>query len=74
MQLVALHPVKRAFQIAEPYAQAYFDSMPIHEKLRATEFPTLRAYLQVTLCNIHDELLKRLDAGAVIEALKAEAC
>lgn len=73
MQLVGLHRPKRAFQIAEPYAQAYFDLMPIHKKLRATEFPTLQAYLQVTLCNIHDELTKRLDAAAVVDALRAGA-
>ena len=39
--------------------------MPIHEKLRGREFPTMRNYLRVTLCNIHDELTKRMDAQAL---------
>jgi hypothetical protein len=65
--------VKRAFEIAEPFARAYFNLMPIHRKLRASEFPTLHNYLKVTLCNIHDELTKRLDAQATVDSLRARA-
>ena len=70
LQLIGLHPVKRSFDIAGPFAKAYFDLMPIHRKLRASEFPTLHSYLKVTLCNIHDELTKRLDAEAVADSLR----
>ena len=70
LQLIGLHPVKRSFDIAGPFARAYFDLMPIHRKLRASEFPTLHSYLKVTLCNIHDELTKRLDAEAVADSLR----
>jgi hypothetical protein len=73
LQLIGLHPPKRAFEIAAPFAEAYFDLMPIHRRLRASEFPTLRGYLRATLCNIHDELTKRLDADAVIDALRRGA-
>jgi hypothetical protein len=73
LKLIGLHPPKRAFEIAEPFAKAYFDLMPIHRQLRASEFPTLHGYLKVTLCNIHDELTKRLDAAAVVDALRAGA-
>ena len=45
--------------------------MPIHEKLRGRDFPTTRNYLRVTLCNIHDELIKRMDAPALAVALRA---
>jgi hypothetical protein len=71
LQLIGLHPPKRAFEIAEPFARAYFDLMPIHRKLRASEFPTLHGYLKVTLCNIHDELTKRLDGEAMRASLRA---
>ena len=37
-------------------AKAYFDLMPIHEKLRGRDFPTTHNYLKVTMCNIHAEL------------------
>ena len=73
LQLIGLHPPKRAFEIPAPFARAYFDLMPIHKQLRASEFPTLHGYLKVTLCNIHDELTKRLDAEAVASSLRARA-
>ena len=31
----------------EPLAEAYFEMMPIHEKLRGRDFPTTRNYLRV---------------------------
>ena len=65
LQLIGLHPPKRAMDIPEQWAQTYFDLMPIHEKLRARDFPTTRNYLRVVMCNIHDEFTERLDAPAV---------
>jgi hypothetical protein len=52
-----------------PLADAYFELMPIHEKLRAPDYPAIRNYLRVSLINIHDELIKRLDVPAVAQAL-----
>lgn len=69
LQLIGLHPPKRAIDIPEPWAQTYFDLMPIHEKLRSRDFPTTRNYLRVTLCNVHDELVERLDLPAVTASL-----
>jgi hypothetical protein len=73
LQLIGQHPPKRAFDIPEPFAKAYFDLMPIHKSLRTAEYPTLHNYLKVTLCNIHDELTRRLDAESVISSLQAGA-
>ena len=47
--------------------------MPIHKKLKASDAPAIRNYLRVTMCNIHDELSKRVDAVAVSEQLRARA-
>jgi hypothetical protein len=69
LQQIGLHPPKRAMDIPEQFAQSYFDLMPIHEKLRRAEFPTMRNYLRVTMCNIHDELDKRLDAQTLVPLL-----
>jgi hypothetical protein len=55
----ALHPVKPIKDIPEPFAKAYFETMPIDEQLRGQGFPTVLNYLKVTLCNIHDELVGR---------------
>lgn len=73
LALIGLHPPKRAMDIPEPFAHAYFDLMPIHEKLRSAEFPTTHSYLKVTMCNIHDELEKRLDTDALAATLAGRA-
>ena len=69
LQLIGLHAPKLAMDIPEQFAQSYFDLMPIHENLRRAEFPTLRNYMRVTMCNIHDELDKRLDAQTLAPLL-----
>lgn len=66
---IGLHPPKRAMDIPEPYAEAYFALMPIHKSLRGQDFPTLKSYLKVTLCNVHDELTKRLDGPSISSSL-----
>ena len=71
LQLIGLHPPKRAIDIPEPYAKLYFDLMPIHEKLRGRDYPTTHNYLKVTLCNIHEELTRRMDANALLSLLGA---
>ena len=68
--LIGMHAPKRAFEICEPWTEIYFNLMPIHEKLRRAEFPTIRNYLRVTLCNIHDEFTQRLDATTLATALR----
>jgi hypothetical protein len=54
-----------------PFAEAYFGLMPIDRKLRASEFPTIRNYLRVTLCNIHEEFSKRADAPVLATMLSS---
>jgi len=69
LQRISLHPPKRAMDIPETLAKAYFDLMPIHAKLRGRDFPTTHNYLKVTLCNVHDELTRRMDAAALSRLL-----
>ncbi len=71
LQLIGLHPPKRSFEIADPFAHAYFDLMPIHEKLRARDFPTMHNYMKLNLCNMHIELTKRMDGSTLTKALCA---
>jgi hypothetical protein len=73
LNLIGAHAPKAAMDIGVPYAQAYFDLMPINEKLRAPDFPTLRNYLRVSLINVHDRLTQRLDAPAVVDELRRPA-
>jgi hypothetical protein len=73
LDLVGGHAPKRVMDIPEPLAETYFAMMPIHEKLRGRDFQTTRNYLRVSLCNIHDELIARMDRAAVEQALIAGA-
>lgn len=70
LKLIGLHPAKLAMDIPEPFAESYFEMMPIHEKLRGRDFPTTRNYLRVTMVNIHEALTKRLDSVAVAQSLR----
>lgn len=68
---IGLHPPKAVKDIPVPMAEAYFGLMPIDEKLRAPDFPAIRNYLRISLVNIHDRLIDRLDAATVARALLA---
>jgi len=69
LDLAGGHARKRVMDIPEPLAETYFAMMPIHEKLRGRDFQTTRNYLRVSLCNVHDELISRMDRTAVERAL-----
>jgi hypothetical protein len=70
LHMIGLHPPKRVIDIPEPYARKYWDLMPIHKEARSRDFPTTRSYLQVTLCNIHDQLARRADVPALTKLLR----
>jgi len=71
LDLIGTHAVKPAKDIPVPFADSYFALMPIHEKLRASERPTITNYLRVTMCNIHDEFTRRMDRPALAQMLRA---
>ncbi|MEZ5786760.1 MAG: hypothetical protein R3D62_09930 [Xanthobacteraceae bacterium] len=71
--LIAMHSPKKVPDIPERFAKPYFALMPIHERLRGSDFPTIRNYLRVTLCNIHDELTQRSDTRALAALLVDDA-
>lgn len=71
LDLVGTHAPKHAKDIPDRFAEEYFALMPIHQSLRGRDFATIRNYLRVSTCNIHDELEKRIDAPAVAQSLLA---
>jgi hypothetical protein len=73
LDLAGGHAPRRVMDIPEPLAEAYFAMMPIHEKLRGRDFQTTRNYLRVSLCNIYDELISRMDKAALQRALTTGA-
>jgi hypothetical protein len=68
---IGTHPPKRVVDIPTAHAQTYWDLMPIHEKLRTRDLPTTTSYLRVQICNIHDDLMKRMDPAAMTDNLRA---
>lgn len=73
LQRIGLHAPKWAKDVPAPYAEKYVDLMPIHETLRGRDAPTIHNYLRVTMCNIHDELTRRIDVAAVARSLRHES-
>jgi hypothetical protein len=65
LHLIATHGRKAPQDIPEPFVRQYFDLMPIHSKLRGSDFPTIRNYLRITMCNILAGLDERLDIESV---------
>ncbi len=69
MQQIGLHPPKRAMDIPVPYAKTYWNLMPIAKEVRSADLPTTRNYLMVTMCNIHEDLTRRIDAPGIARQL-----
>ncbi|MBI4273193.1 MAG: hypothetical protein HY659_00640 [Rhizobiales bacterium] len=44
--------------------------MPFEKALLTEDVPTTRSYLRLTLTNIRDELVKRMDAAEMAERLR----
>lgn len=65
----ALHPPKPVKDIVEPFAEPYHGLMPIHERLRARDFPAVRNYLKVSLVNIHQEFVACAEPAALVDSL-----
>lgn len=73
LALLESYPRKRVMDIPEPFVERYFALMPIHKKLRASDFPTIKNYLKVVLINMHDDLTRRMDAEAMAGRLRGAA-
>ena len=69
LDLIGLHPPKAVKDIPTPVTQLYFDMMPIHDQLKAPDFLAISNYLRVSLINIHDQLIDRLDSATVVQSL-----
>jgi hypothetical protein len=70
---IALHPPKPVMDIPIPFAQFYFDNMPIHERLREQDFELIRNQLRVNLISMHRDFLKRAQLAPLAEDLMQNA-
>ncbi len=67
---IGTHPPKRVIDIPEPYAERYFNMMPFDKALLTNDVLTTKNYLRLTLTNIRDEMVKRMDAAAMAAKLQ----
>jgi hypothetical protein len=66
---IGLHAVKRVMDVPARFIDRYVAAMPIHEKLRAKDVPTIHNYLKANLCNVHAAFVRRADVAALAEEL-----
>ncbi len=65
-------PAQRGHRYSGSLRAALFRSDAVSQgRLATRDMPTARSYLQINLINIRDELLKRADAPALVQALRA---
>ncbi len=69
LALIGLHAVKRAMDVPARFVDRYVEAMPIHEKLRAKDVPTIHNYLKANLCNIHEVFVRRANVAALVEEI-----
>jgi hypothetical protein len=62
-------PPKQAADIAEPFAPSILAVMPIHDLLRAENFPALRNDLRVSVSRAHEDFARRARGRALVAAL-----
>jgi hypothetical protein len=66
---IALHPPKPVKDIPLPFAQVFFDNMPIHERLRENDFELIRNQLRVNLISMHRDFVRFANLPAVAAAV-----
>jgi hypothetical protein len=64
--LAAPHAVK---DIPKDEFKAFFDRLPIHERLRGYDYVLIRNNLRINLCRAHETFLARMDAPALVALL-----
>lgn len=69
LSLIGLHAVKRVMDVPQRFVERYVAAMPIHEKLRAKDVPTIHNYLRANLCNVHEVFVRRADVEALVSQL-----
>jgi hypothetical protein len=70
-QQIGLHPPKAVKDIPVPFAQVFFDNMPIHERLRENDFELIRNQLLINLVSMHRDFTRYANLSAVAAALAA---
>ena len=69
LKRISLHATKFAKDVPLPLAEAVFNGMPIHERLRGNHIEWVRNSLRTNLIRMHEEFMARADSAALVVAL-----
>ncbi|MEX2128230.1 MAG: hypothetical protein WD871_08305 [Xanthobacteraceae bacterium] len=69
LKRITLHATKFAKDIPLPLAEAVFNGMPIHERLRGNHIEWVRNSLRSNLIRMHEEFSERADCAALVAML-----
>jgi hypothetical protein len=67
----ATAPPARVAEVARRSAERVYETLPIHESLRAADAPAIRASIQFLMVSLYAEFERRLDRAALARALAA---
>jgi hypothetical protein len=70
LERLSTHPPKRVIDIPVPFADRYFDMMPFDKQFLTQDAPTARAFMQLTLVKMQEDLTKRMDAADMARKLR----
>lgn len=71
LERLSTHPPKRIIDIPVPFAERYFAMMPFDKPFLTPDAPTARSFMQLHLVKVQEELINRMDAGAMVKQLQA---
>jgi hypothetical protein len=69
LAIIDTHPPKSAKDVILPYAKVLYDSQPIHEELRKSDFEMIQAQLRINMITMHDEFESRAQPAALLSDL-----
>jgi hypothetical protein len=72
LERLSTHPPKRIIDIPVPFADRYFAMMPFDKQFLTADAPTARSFMQLHLVKVQEDLINRMDAGAMVRQLNGE--
>jgi hypothetical protein len=69
LAIINTHPPKSAKDVILPYAKILYDSQPVHEELRKSDFEMIQAQLRVNMVTMHDEFESRVQQAELLSDL-----
>jgi hypothetical protein len=70
LERLSTHPPKPVLDIPEPFFERYFAMMPFDKQFLTADAPTAKGFMQITLVNMKEDLIERIDVAAMAEQIR----